>query len=73
MNIQQAQDEMYGLSEELADVKYQISILDDRAKILMDKKRLLLYRYPILDIRNIQEALKVKWSSADINRWGEGV
>ena len=73
MNIQQAQDELYQLSEEWGVLMDRIKILDTEAAAIVDKRRMLLHRFPVLDLRRIGDRPRTMWSKNEIEYWGEGV
>ena len=72
MNIQKAQDELYKLSEEYGIVRDKIEALQLTADAIMVKRRELLHRYPVLDLRRIGDRERMVWSASEIAYWGEG-
>lgn len=73
MNIQEAQDKLYELSEDFGYLRDQIGVLNDEADKVNDERRELLYQFPILDIRRIGDRERAVYSEEQIKKWGDGI
>ena len=70
MNIQEAQEKLYELTEEFWKLNEAARALDDKADAVNEERRKLLDPFPILDIRNIGNRPHKKWTQDEIARWG---
>ena len=71
MNIQQAQNYLYELSEEFGALLDEAKILDKRAAKVNGERRKILQNFPVLDISRIGDKPKKVWTQEEITRWGD--
>ena len=71
MNIQEAQEKIYELSEENGKYVDQIGVIEKARDLIMHKRGVLLGKFPVLDLRRIGTRPRKVWGSEDIERWGD--
>ena len=71
MNINEAQEKMYELTEEFQKLNDKIKKVSQQAYKVGEKRRDLITKFPILDInRRDKRFLMKKFSEAEVAEWG---